>query len=95
MNRWWMQCRRKNSFLCRSLSIDWCKNVEIASRKAKRDGIQIGEAKILPRLLQRRFGTVPEWANERIAKADLSSLEEWSLRIFDAQSLDDVFSDKV
>ncbi|MBF0421228.1 MAG: transposase, partial [Magnetococcales bacterium] len=42
----------------------------------------------------RRFGTMPDWANEKIAKADLSSLEEWSLRIFDAQSLDDVFSDK-
>ncbi len=55
---------------------------------------QEGEARILTRQLQRRFGTVPDWANEKIAKADLSSLEEWSLRIFDAQSLDDVFSDK-
>ncbi|MBF0421216.1 MAG: DUF4351 domain-containing protein [Magnetococcales bacterium] len=45
-------------------------------------------------MLQRRFGTVPEWGIEKIAKADLQSLEEWSLRIFDAQSLDDVFSDK-
>ena len=52
------------------------------------------EAKILTRLLQRRFGNLPEWANEKIAKAELPSLEEWSLRIFDAQSLDDLFSDK-
>ncbi|MBF0144646.1 MAG: DUF4351 domain-containing protein, partial [Magnetococcales bacterium] len=65
------------------------------TKEWKREGIQIGEAKILTRLLQRRFGTVPDWASEKIAKADLSSLEEWSLRIFDAQSLDDVFSDKV
>ncbi len=70
--------------------------------KAQRDSEQIGRqdgekkeaAKILTRQLQRRFGTVPDWANEKIAKADLSSLEEWSLRIFDAQSLNDVFSDK-
>ncbi|MBF0144794.1 MAG: DUF4351 domain-containing protein [Magnetococcales bacterium] len=58
-------------------------------------GEQKGEAKILSRQLQRRFGVVPAWANEKIAKADLSSLENWSLRIFDAQSLDEVFSDKV
>ncbi|MBF0148166.1 MAG: hypothetical protein HQL84_18380 [Magnetococcales bacterium] len=45
--------------------------------------------------MQRRFGTVPDWASQKIAKADLSDLEEWSLRIFDAQSLDEVFSDKV
>ncbi len=67
--------------------------------KAQRDSEQIGrhdgEAKMLTRLLQRRFGTVPDWASEKIAEADLSSLEEWSLRIFDAQSLNEVFADKV
>ncbi|MBF0348929.1 MAG: DUF4351 domain-containing protein, partial [Magnetococcales bacterium] len=57
-------------------------------------GRQEGEAAILTRQLQRRFGTIPDWASEKIAKAVLSALEEWSLRIFDAQSLDDVFSDK-
>ncbi|MEO5329985.1 MAG: DUF4351 domain-containing protein [Magnetococcus sp. THC-1_WYH] len=59
-----------------------------------RDGERDGEAKILTRQLKRRFSTVPDWANEEIAKADFSSLEAWSLRIFDAQSLDDVFSGK-
>ncbi|MBF0134030.1 MAG: PD-(D/E)XK nuclease family transposase, partial [Magnetococcales bacterium] len=64
-------------------------------QKGRQKGRQEGEAKILTRQLQRRFGVVPEWASEKIAKAELSSLENWSLRIFDAQSLDDVFSDKV
>ncbi|MBF0144796.1 MAG: DUF4351 domain-containing protein [Magnetococcales bacterium] len=49
----------------------------------------------MTRQLQRRFGTIPDWASEKVSKADLSSLEDWSLRIFDAQSLDEVFSDKV
>lgn len=52
-------------------------------------------AKILTRQLQRRFGVVPNWVSEKIAKAEPPSLEEWSLRILDAQSLDDVFSDDV
>ncbi|MBF0134578.1 MAG: DUF4351 domain-containing protein [Magnetococcales bacterium] len=59
-----------------------------------RDGERDGEAKILTRLLKRRFGIVPDWATEKIVKAEASSLEEWSLRFVDAQSLDDVFSGK-
>ncbi|MBF0415433.1 MAG: Rpn family recombination-promoting nuclease/putative transposase [Magnetococcales bacterium] len=63
------------------------------SKEWESKGRQKGEATMLTRQLQRRFGTIPEWASEKVSKANLSSLEEWSLRIFDAQSLDDVFSD--
>ncbi|MBF0603869.1 MAG: DUF4351 domain-containing protein [Nitrospirae bacterium] len=63
-------------------------------RYSEERGVRIGEAKMLTRQLQRRFGVVPDWASEKVAKAELPSLEDWSLRIFDAQSLDDVFSDK-
>ncbi|MBF0147254.1 MAG: DUF4351 domain-containing protein [Magnetococcales bacterium] len=65
-----------------------------AQMDSEQKGRQEGEATILTRQLQRRFGDVPEWANKKIAEAEPSSLEEWSLRIFDAQSLDEVFSDK-
>jgi hypothetical protein len=44
----------------------------------------------LTRLLERRFGTLPDTAKDRIAAADVSSLEEWSLRVLDAGSLDEV-----
>ncbi|HIJ85207.1 MAG: hypothetical protein HW380_725 [Magnetococcales bacterium] len=63
-------------------------------RKGKQEGEQKGEAKILMRQLQRRFGAIPAWASEKISAAKPSFLEEWSLRIFEAQSLDEVFSDK-
>ena len=66
-----------------------------AQMDGHRDGERDGEAKVLARLLLRRFGSIPDWASEKVSKADLSSLEEWSLRFVDAQSLDDVFSDKV
>ncbi|MEO5332686.1 MAG: DUF4351 domain-containing protein [Magnetococcus sp. YQC-5] len=58
-------------------------------------GRKLGEAYILTRQLQRRFGTVPDWANEKIAKADTSALEEWCLRFVDAQALEEVFADRV
>ncbi|MBF0436369.1 MAG: DUF4351 domain-containing protein [Magnetococcales bacterium] len=60
----------------------------------ERIGEQKGEAKMLTRQLQRRFGSVPDWVSEKIAEAEPPSLEEWSLRFVDAQSLDDIFSDK-
>lgn len=63
--------------------------------KGEQEGEQKGEAKMLTRQLQRRFGVVPEWASEKIAKADVSSLEEWGLRVLDASTLDGVFADRV
>ena len=59
--------------------------------KGEAKGRQEESASMLSRLLQRRFGDVPTWAHDNIAKADLLTLEEWSLRILDAQSLEDVF----
>ncbi|MBF0437110.1 MAG: Rpn family recombination-promoting nuclease/putative transposase [Magnetococcales bacterium] len=72
----------------------WEKGEQVGEKKGEKKGEKNEASKILTRQLQRRFGTVPDWANEKIAKADLPSLEDWSLRIFDAQSLDDVFADK-
>lgn len=61
----------------------------------ERLGEKKGEANMLMRLLQRRFGTIPDWASEKIAKAEQPSLEEWGLRFVDAQSLDEIFSDHI
>ena len=56
-------------------------------------GRQQGEGAILLRQLQRRFGDIPSDTRDKITKADLSTLEEWSLQVLDAQSLEDVFED--
>ncbi|MEO5334417.1 MAG: DUF4351 domain-containing protein, partial [Magnetococcus sp. YQC-5] len=66
----------------------------IGEERGRQDGIQIGEAKILTRQLQRRFGELPMWVNEKLAKADSPTLEEWGLRFVDATTLDSVFADK-
>ena len=54
------------------------------------EGRQEGEATLLRRLLERRFGTLPGWAQDRIAAADTAVLEDWGMRVLDAGSLDDV-----
>ena len=56
-------------------------------------GEKAGEAKMLTRLLQRRFGNLPTWASQKIADAELSTLEEWSLHILDATTLESVLAD--
>ncbi|MEO5350775.1 MAG: DUF4351 domain-containing protein [Magnetococcus sp. YQC-3] len=51
------------------------------------------KADTLTRQLQRRFGDLPPWASQKIADAELSTLEEWSLRILDATTLESVLAD--
>ena len=63
-------------------------------RIGEKKGEKKGEAKILTRQIQRRFGDLPAWASEKIAQAEPPSLEEWSLRILDASTLDGVFAEQ-
>ncbi|MBF0182143.1 MAG: DUF4351 domain-containing protein, partial [Magnetococcales bacterium] len=62
--------------------------------EGEKKGRREGEANLLTRLLQCRFGSIPDWASARIAEADPSVLERWSLAIFDAASLEKLFNDQ-
>ncbi len=55
-------------------------------------GRKQGEASLLLRLLERRFGVLPDWAKDRVRAADTATLEEWGLRVLDAASLEDVLA---
>ena len=50
-----------------------------------------GEAKVLTRLLERRFGAVPSLLRERIFAANVGQIEAWVERAFDAPDLHTVF----
>jgi hypothetical protein len=47
-----------------------------------------GELTVLRRLLQRRFGAIPQWAEERLNHQTPEDLEALSVRILDASSLE-------
>jgi hypothetical protein len=47
---------------------------------------------LLGRLLERRFGALPDWARARIASADTVALDEWGLRLLDGGSLDEILA---
>jgi len=59
---------------------------------AIRQGRQEGELIILRRLIGKRFGTLPAWADERLAKLSPPELEQLSDRVLDAKSIDELFS---
>jgi hypothetical protein len=52
-----------------------------------------GQAEWLVRLLEKRFGTLPEHLRARVFDADAQSLDAWLDRVFDAADLQAVFAD--
>ena len=45
---------------------------------------------VLARKLSRRFGPLPEWARERLHRADAAQREAWADAVLDAASLAEV-----
>jgi Putative transposase, YhgA-like/Domain of unknown function (DUF4351) len=70
----------------------WEQKLQEGEQRAEQKGRQEGEAALLRRQLERRFGVLPDWARDRIAAADTAALEDWGLRVLDASSLDDVLA---
>jgi Domain of unknown function (DUF4351) len=70
--------------------------MSIAAEEWKAEGIQIGQAMgkaegkadMLLRLLQRRFGALPEATQARVLRASEDQLNEWAENILDAPTLD-------
>ena len=56
-------------------------------------GVLVGEAKLLHRQLRLRFGTLPAWAEGKIAAAQADALETWGARVLDAKTLEQVFAE--
>ena len=64
--------------------------IKEAELKGERKGLQEGELKVLRRLIEKRFGTMPGWAEEQLASRSAAELEELSLRVLDAHSIEDI-----
>ena len=62
---------------------------KVLGREFKR-GLQEGKMEVLRRQMQRRFGALPSWAEERLTGRSTAELEELIDRVLDAQSLEDV-----
>lgn len=56
-------------------------------------GEKIGEIKMLSKMLEKRFGTLPPKIQEKITTASLEQLEKWTDRLFEAKNLEDLFNE--
>jgi predicted transposase YdaD len=54
------------------------------------EGRQQGELTILRRLLEKRFGPIPAWVEERLGGRSAEDLEALSIRLLEAQSLEEL-----
>ena len=62
--------------------------------EGKREGILVGEARLLHRLLERRFGSLPTWVEARMEKAVEEDLVRWGERVLDPTvSLEQLLTD--
>jgi hypothetical protein len=59
-------------------------------QEGRLEGRLEGEALLLRRQIERRYGPIPAWANERISKCSLAEIEALADRIFDAPTLEDL-----
>jgi hypothetical protein len=59
-------------------------------QEGRQEGLREGELTILRRQIEKRFGAMPGWAEERLASQSPAELEELSVRVLDAQSLEDL-----
>jgi hypothetical protein len=62
---------------------------KVLGREYKR-GLQEGELNVLRRLIEKRFGALPSWAEERLTGRSAAELEELSVRVLDTQSIEDL-----
>ena len=52
-----------------------------------------GRRILLERLLTRRFGTLPDWGQERLAQATVDQLDRWAERVLEADSIQAVLAE--
>jgi hypothetical protein len=65
-----------------------------AEQKGRQEGLQeglhAGELTVLRRQIEKRFGALPNWAREKLTAMPASELEDLSVRVLDAQSVEEL-----
>ena len=59
-------------------------------KKGLQQGVQQGELTVLRRLIEARFGSLPAWLEERLAGLSPNQLEEISVRVLNANTLEEL-----
>jgi len=65
--------------------------LEQGLERGRQEGLLVGEARILSRQLERRFGVLPDWVVDRLNRAEQADLECWGDRVVSVSTLEAVF----
>jgi hypothetical protein len=60
-------------------------------KEGKQEGEQKGESHLLRRMVEKRFGSLPAWVEDRLRACSVEELERIGDRFVDAASLDELF----
>jgi predicted transposase YdaD len=66
--------------------------VQQGLQEGVRQGVQQGESRLLRKQIEKRFGAVPPWVEERLTSMSAEELEALSVRLLDAQTLHELLS---
>ncbi|MBN8722975.1 MAG: DUF4351 domain-containing protein [Acidobacteria bacterium] len=80
---------RDNSFLSGIFQQGHQEGINTGLQQGLQQGLQEEAATILQKLLERKFGTLPQSVVDKIKLADASTLETWAINIFDINSLEE------
>ena len=56
-------------------------------QEGRQEGRQEGERKILRRQMEKRFGVIPEWVDQRLSVLSEHEIEELGVRLLDTHTL--------
>jgi len=59
-------------------------------QERRQEGVHEGEISVLRRQIEKRFGVMPKWAQQRLASRTTEQLEQLSVRLLDAGTLEEL-----
>ena len=83
---------RKHDTIVKEKSAIMPIEIDIRENAFVKWGEEIGEAKLLTKLLERRFGPLPEDVRARISTANAETIETWAENLDSARTLPDIFA---
>ena len=72
------------------LGREFKRGLEEGKQQGLEEGELSGELRVLRRLIEKRFAPLPDWAEKRLTARSASELEELSVRVLDAETLEEL-----
>ena len=69
--------------------------IEKGREEGREEGRKTGETALLTKMLELKYGPLPQWAQDKIAQANAATIEQWAANLLSAQTLEAVFNSEL